>query len=253
MILLLGGTEDARNLLASIRAAFPKVKIVATAVTPYGARLLRQQDCSVVLEQAMDAGQLAAYIRKHGVKALVDATHPFAENASAQAEEAAEQTGIPYLRYERPESPIAAGDGVYFTRGFPEAALMAARLGWVIFLTIGTRHLAECLHVLPPESEVVVRILPDEKSLRLCLSLGLTPAQIVAMQGPVSQTLNEALFREYRANVVITKESGVTGGTLEKVQAAKACRIPIVLVRRPAGAQARLTPAQIVSALHEIL
>ncbi|MCR3921055.1 MAG: precorrin-6A reductase [Firmicutes bacterium] len=253
MILLMGGTRDARQLVASIHATFPHTMIVATAVTPYGAQLLRQQGGCVVVEEAMNAEQLAVFIRAKEVRVLVDATHPFAENASAQAREAATETKILYLRYERPQTPIEAGNGVYWASDFPAAARIAARLGRTIFLTIGTRHLAECLAELSPTHKVVARVLPAQDSVRHCHSLGLTPANIVAVQGPVSQELNVALFRQYTADVIITKESGATGGTWEKIAAARECKIPIVLVRRPVTAGDVCTPAQIIVAMRKEL
>lgn len=253
MILLMGGTRDARHLAAALQAAFPTTKIVATVVSAYGAELLRQQgDCEVVA-QAMDTKQLVQFIRERQIKVLLDATHPFAAAASQQARAAAQAAGISYLRYERPASEIKPGDGVFFAPDFPSAARQAARLGRVVFLTIGTRHLAECLEVLIPGSEVVARILPDEKSLHHCLALGLAPKQIVALQGPASAALNTALFREYGAEVVISKESGAAGGTPEKVAAAKNCKIPIIIVQRPEVQQEKLTPEQIVVKLQKII
>lgn len=252
MILLMGGTRDARTLLATINAAFPGTMIVASAVSTYGADLLREQGGCVVLQKAMNAGELTAFIREKGVRVIVDATHPFAENASAAAGQAAAETGIAYLRYERPSTSIEAGSGLYFAPDFQAAAVTAARLGRTIFFTIGSRRLKECLGMLPHEKRVVARVLPDEDSIRQCLTLGLTPADIVAVQGPVSQALNAALFTEYKADVVVAKDSGETGGTPEKIAAARELKIPIVLVRRPAGNQGTDSPAQIVSALRKI-
>ncbi|HZK25363.1 MAG TPA: precorrin-6A reductase [Oscillospiraceae bacterium] len=253
MILLMGGTRDARRMVAIIREALPATKIVATVVSTYGAELLRQQGGCEVLVQALDCEQLLQLIKERQIKVLLDATHPFAAAASAQACAAAQAAGIYYLRYERPGCELESTDGVYFAPDFPTAARQAARKGRVVFLTIGTRHLAECLEVLKPEAcEVVARILPVEKSLQHCLSLGLLPKQIVALQGPASAELNAALFREYGADVVISKESGAAGGTPEKVAAAQDCNIPIIIVQRPEPIEEKSTPAEIVAALQKV-
>lgn len=248
----MGGTKDARLLLTSLRAAFPAEMIVATAVSDYGAELLRRQGGCTVLQGAMDTAALTRFIREKSVRALIDATHPFAEQASVEARQAAEKTRIPYLRFERPMGQIEAGDGVYYAADFAAATKIAARLGKVIFLTIGSRHLRDILNNLPEGKKVVARVLPDADSIRHCIALGLSPADIVAIQGPVSKALNIALFREYSANVIITKDSGETGGTPEKVAAARELKVPIVLVRRPPSPGGMDSPAEIISALKKI-
>lgn len=253
MILLMGGTKDARSLLALLSHTFPATMIVATAVSGHGARLLREQGGCVVLERAMDAAELAAFIRDKEVRVLLDATHPFAVNASNHARQAAAETGIPYICYERPPLDIPPGDGVYFAPDFRTAAQVAARLGQTLFLTIGTRHLADVLGALPPEKKVVARVLPDVQSIAHCLELGLTPAEIVALQGPVSEELNRALFAEYKADVVVSKDSGETGGTPEKVAAARKMRLPVVLVRRPVSGTGTSSHGEILSSLRRIL
>ena len=251
MILLMGGTKDARGLALAINQAYPREMLVATAVSGYGADLLREQGGCVVLQGAMDARALVKFIREKEVRALVDATHPYAHQASQQAAQAAEETGIAYIRYERPPTNIPAGDGVYFAPDFQAAAVIAARLGKKMFLTIGTRQLKTFLEALPPERKVVARVLPEEESFRQCRELGLSPADVVALQGPVSKKLNAALFAEYGAEVVVSKESGEAGGTSEKVAAARELKIPIVLVRRPTSGDGLGSVAQVIAALRK--
>jgi len=252
MILLLGGTKDARELVAAINAVFPRTMLVATAVSSYGAALLREQGGCVVLQGAMDCTALTSFIREKEVRAVVDATHPYAIQVTEEAYLAASETGVTYLRYERPSANIPAGDGVYYVSDFTAAAESAARLGRVIFLTIGSRRLQEFLLALPLEKKVVARVLPEEESIRQCREQGLSPTEIVALQGPVSQALNAALFTAYGAEVVVAKDSGETGGTKEKVAAAKACKIPIILVRRPNSRPGFSSSQQIIAALKKM-
>jgi precorrin-6A/cobalt-precorrin-6A reductase len=253
MILLMGGTKDARDLVAALNLAFPRMMIVATAVSGYGADLLRKQGGCVVLQGAMDADSLVRFIREKEVQALVDATHPYAERASQEAHKAALDARIPYFRYERPPTDIQAGNGVYFAPDFTSAATTAGRFGRTVFLTIGSRRLAEFVQALPPDKRVIARVLPEEDSIRQCREAGLVPADIVALQGPVSQSLNAAMFLEYKAEVVVSKDSGDTGGTPEKIAAAKQCRIPIVFVRRPNVSYGLSSPAQVISALKNLI
>ena len=81
--------------------------------------------------------------------------------------------------------------------------------------------------------KVVARVLPEPSVLASCTQLGLTPGEIIALQGPCSTELNQALYQQYKAEVVITKDSGSVGGIQEKVDAALHLGIPIVICQRP--------------------
>ncbi|MFT2675385.1 precorrin-6A/cobalt-precorrin-6A reductase, partial [Escherichia coli] len=59
-------------------------------------------------------------------------------------------------------------------------------------------------------------------------------ANLCAMQGPFSQAFNEALWRDWGIDCVVTKDSGEAGGYRAKVDAARALGIPLLTVRRPA-------------------
>jgi len=253
MILLLGGTGDARLLVSVLREAFPQVPLLASAVSEYGAQLLSGQTGCQVLQGRLDAAALIRTIRERGVSVLLDATHPFAEKASAEASAAARESGIPYLRYERPETPLVACDGVWPVPDFQAAAVQAAQFAGTIFLTIGTRHLEEFLAALPLGRRVVARVLPEAESVARCRDLGLSPAEIIAIQGPLSTELNAALFTAFQAGVVVSKESGESGGTQEKIEAARLLNVPFILVSRPAKRAGTSCPQQLVAELHKVL
>ena len=59
------------------------------------------------------------------------------------------------------------------------------------------------------------------------------PKDIVALQGAGDVELNKALLREYNADVMVTKESGATGGEDVKIKAALSLKIPTVIITRP--------------------
>ena len=81
---------------------------------------------------------------------------------------------------------------------------------------------------------LTARVLPSAEVLAECARLGLSPKQIVAMQGPFSRKLNEELFRQYEAEVIVTKNGGQIGGADTKFAAAEALGLPVVLIERPA-------------------
>ena len=81
---------------------------------------------------------------------------------------------------------------------------------------------------------IIARVLPDPVVLQECAGLGFRPRDIVAMEGPFSHELNVALFREYGAEVIVTKNSGQVGGSDTKISAAMELNLSLVMIGRPA-------------------
>ncbi|MBR0284508.1 MAG: precorrin-6A reductase [Selenomonadaceae bacterium] len=234
MIFVAAGTRDGRELVKALLDAGHAV--VASVVSRYGAELLEQYGDGrlVVNDKPLDEDAMMELFRHHHIRLMVDASHPYAENVSRNAMAACRRAGIPYLRYERPGIPIAY-EKVYRVQGYEEAARQAAALGKHVFLTTGSRNLRAFTESPDLRNCVLTaRVLPSAEVLAECARLGLSPKQIVAMQGPFSQKLNEELFRQYEAEVIVTKNGGQIGGADTKFAAAEALGLPVVLIERPA-------------------
>jgi len=235
LIMVLGGTTEAREAVRELaRQGYP---VVATAVTAHGAGLLRACGAATVLQEVMDEARMRVVMENFGVRLLLDATHPYAERASLNALLAASTSGVPYVRLERPPWPVPEHPKVHCCLDYPEAARLACQLAvnGRVFLAIGSKR----LRVFVEEARLrgvrlIARVLPDPMVLAACFEEGLGPADLVALQGPVSRALNEALFRQFSVDVVVTKESGREGGTPEKVEAAMALGLEVIIVKRPA-------------------
>lgn len=229
MIMVLAGTKDGRQVAAALEQA--GYTVLATAVTPYGEELLKQSIKGEVLCGALDKEQMCRLIEKEGVKMLVDATHPFASEASSNALEACAKMKIPYLRYEREGARENYGKNVIPVQDLEGAISAVKKIPGNIFLTIGSSALPAFVRALGAK-RIVARVLPTRKALMLCEKLNLTPAQIVALQGPFSQAFNKEMFLHYRAGAVVSKESGREGGLPEKIAAAAELDLPLVLIKR---------------------
>ena len=228
-ILVIAGTEDGRELAGFLLSK--GFDVTASVISSYGRQLLERYDGLQINDRKLDAEELAAYVDEHGIEAVVDASHPYAENASKNAIEVCRQKNIPCVRYERKEIELNY-DKIYRVDNYEAAADMASKLGRNIFLTTGSRSLKVFVERLK-DCELTARVLPTSEVLTECERLGLTPKNIVAMQGPFTRELNVALFRQFRAEVVVTKNSGSIGGTDEKLEAAAQLGLPVVMIDRP--------------------
>ena len=82
-------------------------------------------------------------------------------------------------------------------------------------------------------TRLYARVLPTRESLAACAAIGLPPRNILAMWGPFSQELNEAILRQYGIRWLVTKDGGRAAGFEEKVSAAEQCGVGVILIRRP--------------------
>ncbi len=230
MIWVLSGTKDGAEIIRLLkREGF---QVFASATTEYGAALSKKAGADSAIANALDCEGMIEVIRKKKISAVVDATHPFAVEASKNAMRACRKTGISYVRYERKAAKIPDSTLIRYAGDFREAGKKAAQLGNVIFFAAGSRNLDKFSKAAKGK-KIITRVLPDVKAIQKCLSLGLKPSEIIAAEGPLSEAFNKAMLREYKADIVVTKESGTVGGVESKVNAALALDMPVIIVKRP--------------------
>ena len=217
-VLLLGGTAEARRLAEALTAGGVDVLSslagrTADPVLPPG---------EVRIGGFGGAEGLADWLRAHPVRALVDATHPFAAAMTAHAAQAATATGTPGLRLQRPGWREQPGDDWRWVDSLEAAASAVAGFAHV-FLTTGRMSLGAFAGL---RQEVLVRSVdPPEPPLP-------PRTTVVLERGPFTVDDELALMREHAVDVVVTKDSG-SSLTQAKLTAARELGIPVVLVRRP--------------------
>ncbi|MGQ9556813.1 MAG: precorrin-6A reductase [Desulfurispora sp.] len=254
MILLLGGTAETHQILAGLLSrALP---VIVSTATPLGKKLLEEHLPPRVLSGGpvevrcgrLDASGLVELIQKRGIRLVVDATHPYAGEVSRQALLACRETGITCLRFSRPRQEPGQYRLVYRVPDYLSAARRAGELGFRIFLTTGSKTVPIFAGELDPQ-RLIVRVLPDPQTIAGLLEIGIPARQIIAAQGPFSRELNLAMFRDWRADVVVSKQSGAAGGQEAKLAAARQLDLPVVLIERPP----EIGPVQVFEDVAELL
>lgn len=247
----MAGTEDGRELADTLMKLGHD--ILVSTLTAYGADLAQEQGLQV-RSGAMDAQLLTDLLEDRDFDAVVDATHPYAVRVKEMAQTVCEKRALPYLRWERPSLELEAHPLIHWAEDIPAAGKIAAELrGQRVLLTTGSNALSEWVS-LPSlkDKTLYVRVLPTAEVLARCESLGFKPYQIIAAQGPFTREWDEAMFKQLKIEVVIAKESGKVGGTLEKVQACQSLNIPLIILKRPATEAQACTLTQFIKGLEEI-
>ncbi|MDZ4151113.1 precorrin-3B C(17)-methyltransferase [Methylicorpusculum sp.] len=228
---IFSGTSDG-NALANHLAAQGYPVVISTA-TEYGGDVAAQH-CPGV---AIWAGQHGVEARKQVLqqtqaRGLIDATHPYASLMSGQLMGLSQSLGMPYLRYER--ASVFSADSAQLCCSTQHAAEQAVALGKRIFLSTGSKDLATFLKAPgAKQCEWFVRVTPEPEFIQRAIDLGVPRSHICAMQGPFSQAFNEALWRDWTIDCVVSKDSGDVGGYQAKVAATRALGIPLLVIERP--------------------
>ncbi|WP_028552457.1 precorrin-6A/cobalt-precorrin-6A reductase, partial [Paenibacillus sp. UNC451MF] len=123
MILVMAGTSDARELAVNIRES--GYSLLTTVVTDSAAKSMEDAGLPV-LTGRLTAEALVALVQERGIRTIVDATHPFAEEASKNAIAASQEAGVPYIRYERGRIAIDQNPLITFADDYEQAAELAA-------------------------------------------------------------------------------------------------------------------------------
>lgn len=221
-VLVYGGTTEGRRLAEQL--CNMGLQCTVCVATEYGESVLKQRQGLLIRQGRMNAVQMKQLLdtmcQTSSLLAVVDATHPYAVEVSAQIKTSMAESGIPLFRLKR--STNSGRNEEKRVRWFSDVQACANALRQVkgnILLTTGSKELAAFAHQAYRD-RLYVRILPSMESLAGCEALGISGRQLIAMQGPFCEQLNEALLAQFQITCLVTKESGKAGGYEEKIRAA---------------------------------
>jgi precorrin-6A/cobalt-precorrin-6A reductase len=226
MIWVIAGTENGKNLVECLLE--DGYQIIATTATDYGKKLLKENTKLTILSKPLSYEDMIALVKKYNINFILDASHPFAEEVSKNAVLIAKNFAIPYIRYERKELNYSSVNNF---DSYESAVNYLKNTKGKILLTIGVKNLE--LFSIINKKRIFVKILSHSQSVLECEKLGYLPDHIIAMKGTYSKDFNKALFKELSIDYLVTKESGIEGGTKDKIDAANELGVEVVLIKRP--------------------
>lgn len=219
-VLILGGTGDARQLAERL-AKRGDLRITLSLAGRTRAPLALAGEVRTGGFGGADG--LSRWLRDNDVDLLVDTTHPFAAQMSANAVSAAQATGIPLIALDRPAWLQTPGDRWIEANDVADAAHLLGDVRQTIFLAIGRQELAP--FAAQPQHRYIVRSVD-------AVEADLPDAAYILARGPFDEAGERELFLRHGIDIVVAKNSG-GAATYGKIAAARELNIPVVMVRRP--------------------
>ena len=214
MILVFGGTTEGRKAVEVLEEG---------GSTYFYSTKTGEQDITLHhgqrIDGALDAEAMQTFCREHDIRLIVDAAHPFASQLHQTIAQVSESLNIPTIRYER----------IYPKRD--------SEITWIndysqipndihsLLATTGVQSISKLKPLEAAGIKVFYRILNRESSIALAQKQGASPEQLCYYEDPKDVSVE--------ADAILLKESGLSGGFQEKVDAAKARGMRIIALKRP--------------------
>ena len=217
MILVFGGTTEGRKA----------VEVLEESGSPYYySTKTGEQELTLHhgqrIDGAMDAVMMRTFCEGHHIRLIVDAAHPFASTLHQTIAGVADALRLPVIRYERiypPRDPSITWIDDYLQVPTDIRSLLA---------TTGVQSISKLKWLEALGVKVFYRILNRESSLMMAYEQGATDDQLCFYEWHRGDNC------PHDAEAILLKESGESGGFNEKVAAAKAKGMRIIVLKRPA-------------------
>ncbi len=235
MILVFGGTTEGRRAAEVLEEA---------GSSYYYSTKTGEQELAlhhgVRTDGAMDGEAMRQFIREHAIRLVVDAAHPFAATLHQTISEVAADMRIPVIRYDRiypPRDPDITWIDDYRQVPTDIHSLLA---------TTGVQSISKLKWLEAEGVKVIYRILNRESSIRLAHEQGATDEQLCFYHtgdDPIGDSPHVIRYASHTgdspqsspqgADATLLKESGLSGGFVEKVAEAREKGMRIIALKRP--------------------
>ena len=221
-VLILGGTTEASELTRLLaadkrfdatislagRTANPKAQPVATRIGGFGG-----------------PDGLVAWLKQNATQAVIDATHPYADQISSNAVAACARLAMPLASIVRPAWQPEPGDNWLPVASAEAAADALGPTPRRVFLTLGRLELGAFAG--RPHHHYIARTIDPPGDVALPPDI-----KMLSGRGPFDIQAETALLTQEKVDVLVSKNSGGTA-TYAKIEATRHLGIPVVMVARP--------------------
>ena len=236
MILILGGTTEGRVAAQTLEEAgkpfYYSTKGDEQEVTLHN---------GIRLQGAMDTITLERCCLHHGIRLLIDAAHPFAQQLHETVAQVARRTDIPVIRFER-IYPERDQEHITWCEDYDDAIrrIKDENIFTLLALT-GVQSIGSLKPLWQGDKACCCchfRILDRESSRQLAREQGFSEQHLYYYHAGEDERL---LMQQLHPEAILIKESGTSGGFVQKVEAARELGIRIFALCRPETPEGFLT------------
>ena len=224
MILIFGGTTEGRIAIQTLEEA---------GKTFYYSTKGDEQDVllhnGIRLQGAMDAIEIETFCAQHHIKLLIDAAHPFATQLHETLEQVSVESNIPVIRFER-IFPKRDEEHITWCRDYDDAIEKIQKEKIFILLALTGVQTIGKLKPLWQNACCYFRILDRDSSRKLAREQGFSEKNLYYYTPGEDE---QVLMKQLHPEAILLKESGISGGFCEKVEAARQLGIRIFAICRP--------------------
>ena len=217
MILVFGGTTEGRKAAEVLEEA---------GKAYYYSTKTGEQDITLHhgkrIDGALDSEAMLAFCKEHDIRLIVDAAHPFAKQLHQTIIDVAAEAQIPVIRYDRIYPP--RDSDITWIDDYNSLTSHLSPLTSLL-ATTGVQSISKLKPLESKGVKIYYRILPRESSISLAKAQGATDDQLCFYED--GNTI------DVDADAILLKESGISGGFVEKVAAARAKGMRIFALKRP--------------------
>jgi precorrin-6A/cobalt-precorrin-6A reductase len=221
-VLILGGTTEASELARWLaadhrfettlslagRTSKPRTQPVPTRIGGFGG-----------------ADGLAAWLSQEAIEAVIDATHPYADQISSNAVAACARVAIPLATILRPAWRPEPGDQWLMVASAEAAADTLGPEPRRVFLSVGRLELGA--FAASPHHHYLARTVDPPEGITLPRN-----TRLILDRGPFDEPAETALLSSEKIDMLVSKNSG-GAATYAKITAARKLGIPVVMIARP--------------------
>jgi precorrin-6A/cobalt-precorrin-6A reductase len=223
-ILILGGTTEA-SALARLVAA--DTRFHATLSLAGRTSAPAAQPVPMRVGGFGGADGLMRWLREERVAAVIDATHPYAAQISANATQACARLGLPLATIVRlPWTPMPGDRWQIVESAVAAAGLLATEMQpRRVFLSLGRLELGAFASA--PQHDYIARTIDAPEGVPL-------PPQVrfLLARGPFDKQTEVELLQSKAIQIVVSKNSG-GAATYPKIEAAREAGLPVIMIARP--------------------
>lgn len=219
-ILILGGTGDGRKLAQLVAAANIKATISLAGAT----RAPIEQPLPTRIGGFGGAEGFTQYVTDHNIRAVVDATHPFAHRISNRTAHLCQSHNIPYLQVLRPAWSSQKGDQWTLIDAEEDAARIIG-MRTTVFLATG-RQTLERFKNLQGRRVICRQIDPPSKPFPF------EGGEYLIGRPPFSMLDETMLFKQLGVDWLIVKNAGGEASRT-KLDASRALKLRVAMINRP--------------------